>query len=278
MNTVSVPWLKENLSLKNLIIFDASIAKVTHQQLKKKPDKKQIKKARFFDIKKEFSNSNNPFPNTLLSPNKFEEKAQKIGVNQHSIIVVYDDLGIYSSARVWWMFKAMGHKNIAVLDGGFPKWLEANYPIEDSSKLKNQKIKKGNFKVNFNASFFCKKQEILKAITNQHQQIIDARSNGRFLGLTPEPRKDVRNGHIPTAVSLPYSELLDDGKLKSIKEIKQKFNSLEAENKQLIFSCGSGVTACVLALAATIVGYTNLSVYDGSWTEWGSLFELPIEK
>jgi len=275
-NSISVDELYSFLDDKNLIILDATIKKVTSKR-EVLTAKKQIKNARFFDIKNTFSEVDAPFPNTMLSAKEFEKKTQDLGIHQDAVIVVYDDIGIYSSARVWWMFKSMGHKNISVLDGGLPQWIKEGYPIETPSEKRNT-IKKGNFTTSFNASFFCDKKEVLEAITNQQKQIIDARSRERFYGITPEPRKEVRSGHIPNAVNLPYTALLEDGKLASFKELKQRFSTLAIENKQLIFSCGSGITACVLALGATIAGYKNISVYDGSWTEWGSIPELPIEK
>ncbi len=275
-NLVSVNWLHNNLNVKNILILDATLKKATDKNTAVSL-KKQLKNAHFFDIKTTFSEQNAPFPNTMLPSEMFQEKAQKLGINNDTAIVVYDDLGIYSSARVWWMFKSMGHTNIAVLNGGLPAWIKAGFEVENPSKRK-EIIKKGDFKAHFNPSFFVDKNRVLKAISDDRIQILDARSFDRFYAKVPEPREGLRSGHIPSSKNVPYSSLLDEGFLKSSVEIKDKFTNLVTEKEQLIFSCGSGVTACVLALAATLVGYKNLAVYDGSWTEWGSLHDLPIEK
>jgi thiosulfate/3-mercaptopyruvate sulfurtransferase len=271
---VSVYWLKFNLGNKNLIIFDCTIAKVTAKSsLLISKEKEQIKGAVFFDIKKEFSDLNSTFPNTVLSTKEFEKKAQSLGVNNNSCIVVYDDLGIYSSPRVWWMFNLMGFKNIAVLDGGFPEWKSKKYSIE--KPIDNQ-LKKGNFKVNYQSEKIKLTKDILASINNQNILIADARSNGRFNSTEPEPRNDVKSGHIPNSISLPFTSVLEEGKMKSIETLKDIFNELNSINKAFVFSCGTGIKACILSLGAEVSGIKNISVYDGSWTEWGSTEGLPI--
>ena len=273
---VSVDWLQANLENEQLIILDCTIPKVTAKSTESiSEDKKQIKGAVFFDIKKIFSDVNAPFPNTILSPEVFEEKSQNLGINNDSIIVCYDDLGIYSSPRVWWMFQLMGFKNIAVLDGGFPKWNENKYPVE---KQQTNEFIKGNFKVDYQPEKIKFTNDVLSAIDNDTILIADARSSGRFKSTSPEPRKDVKGGHIPNSVSLPFSKMIENGILKSENDLKVIFEEINQENKELIFSCGTGITASVLALGAEIVGIKKYAVYDGSWTEWGSTVNLPIEK
>lgn len=271
---VSVEWLYENLNDKDLMILDATLPKVTTKS-KVVLEEYQIKNSVFFDIKNVFSDVNAPFPNTVLSEKEFENQAQKIGVNSTSCIVVYDVHGIYSSPRVWWLFKAFGFDNIAVLDGGLPTWKKANYPIE----IKQQhRIKRGDFTANQQSEKIINSTSVFQAITNASKQIVDARSEGRFTGTELEPRKEIRNGRIPTSKNLPYSSLLNTFELKSKEELQSIFQKVNPLNKELIFSCGSGITACILALGATIVECKNIAVYDGSWTEWGSLTHLPIEK
>ena len=272
---VTVNWLYQHKDATNLIILDGTIPKVTLKKSANNLDENQIKNARFFDIKKVFSIQDSPFPNTTLTADNFEKEAQKLGINKDSCIVVYDAFGIYSSARVWWLFKTMGFNNVAVLDGGFLAWKKANYPIEKKQK-KHYKL--GNFKANYQPKKIINSDVVLEAISNHQIQIIDARSSGRFFATEPEPRKEVRSGHIPTSKSLPYSSLLNNECLKSETALIQNFKEINPEKKAMIFSCGSGITACVLALGATISGYENCAVYDGSWTEWGSLAHLPIEK
>ena len=273
---VSVDWLQANLENEQLIILDCTIPKVTAKSTESiSEDKKQIKGAVFFDIKKIFSDVNAPFPNTILSPEVFEEKSQNLGINNDSIIVCYDDLGIYSSPRVWWMFQLMGFNNIAVLDGGFPKWEENKYPVEKQQK---NTFLKGNFKVDYQPEKIKFTNDVLSAIDNEAILIADARSKGRFYATSPEPRSDVKGGHIPNSVSLPFSEVLENDMLKSKDDLKAIFSEINPKNKELIFSCGTGITASVLALSAEIAGIKKYAVYDGSWTEWGSTKNLPIEK
>lgn len=269
---VSVDWLNDHLEAEELVILNGTIPKVT---AKGSDDLKHnyIKNARFFDIKKEFSVVDAPFPNTMISAEEFEQKAQNLGIHNDSCIVVYDDYGLYSAARVWWMFKAMGLDNIAVLDGGLPAWVENGF---QEFEKPFERFDKGDFKVTFKEGLIHNHIPVLEAIDHKQIEILDARSNDRFLGLADEPRKGLRSGHIPSSKSMPYASLLKDNKLKSKDELIKMFSPYE--NKQLIFSCGSGITACVLALGAEIAGIENKSVYDGSWTEWGSLTKLPIEK
>lgn len=268
---VSVAWLQHNLENKNLIVLDCTIAKVT-DKTKDKTEQKQIKNARFFDLKQVFSEKSAPFPNTVLSPEKFQEKAQELGINKNSFIVCYDNLGIYSSPRVWWMFQLMGFTNCAVLDGGFPEWISKKYPVENPH---NKKYTKGNFKVNYQPKKIKYTKDVLNALENNEILIADARSKGRFYGTEPEPREELKSGHIPNSVNLPFTEVLKEGKLKSEEALKELFTDYKTK-KEIIFTCGSGITASILALSAAIAGIKNTAVYDGSWTEWGSTKNLPI--
>ena len=263
---VSVDWLNNNLEASNLIVLDATMKKVTDSSSEQSTI--QIPSARFFDIKNTFSNTSNPFPNAVPSEEQFSTEAQKLGINKDSAIVVYDAKGIYSSARVWWLFKAFGHDNIAVLNGGLPEWLKANYKTESKQ---NKEFELGDFVANYNPEYFKFFDDIQNSIYNKNDLILDARSADRFNGLVEEPREGLRSGHIPNSKSLPYSELFDENKLKSDDELTSIFNTFNSTEKNLIFSCGSGITACILALGADLAGYKNLSIYDGSWTEYGSL-------
>ena len=271
---ISVDLLFSELENKNLVILDCTIPKVTEKS-NIIEEKNQIKGAIFFDIKKMFSDVDSPFPNTILSPKEFEEKAQLLGINNDSIVVCYDDLGVYSAPRVWWMFKLMGFKNVAVLDGGLPAWRKLNYLIE---KPNNIKLNKGNFTANYQSKKVKFTNDVLLSSKKKDNLIADARSKGRFYGTIPEPRKDVKSGHIPNSVSFPFSEIIENGLFKSTSELKSIYKNINPDNKDFIFSCGTGITAAILALGAEIAGYKNYAVYDGSWTEWGSTNGLPIEK
>ena len=271
---VSVDWLNKNLEAENLIVLDATIPKVGAKVLVNS-DKKIIPSARFFDLKKVFSKQGAKYPNTVLSVDEFQAKAQKLGVNKDCCIIVYDDLGVYSSPRVWWMFTLMGFDNVAVLNGGLLAWEKAGFPTNEEHET--SKVK-GNFKANFKSEKIKVTKDVLLAIKNDNLLIADARSKGRFYATEPEPRKEVRGGHIPSSINLPYKLLQNEGKMKSTEELKNIFEKINPKKKELIFSCGSGITACILALGAEITGFKNHAVYDGSWTEWGSRKDLPIEK
>ncbi|WP_396601253.1 sulfurtransferase [Algibacter sp. R77976] len=259
---VSVEWLQENRNVDNLIILDGTINKVFDISLE------QIPNARLFDIKKKFSNLDDPFPSAFPATAQFQESARDLGINHDSVIVAYDDKGIYSSARVWWLFKAFGFNNVAVLNGGLPAWKKANY---DTELMQNYEGETGDFIANLQPNYMKFFDDVENAAKNETHKIIDARSAGRFNCEVPEPRAGLRMGTIPNSVNLPFTDLLEDGMLKSKKDLAKAFYMVAEQDEPIIFSCGSGLTACILALGAELSGYKNLSVYDGSWTEWGSL-------
>jgi thiosulfate/3-mercaptopyruvate sulfurtransferase len=273
MNTplVSVAWLHNNLENKNLIILDCTIPKVTVNTIVSE-QKTQIKGAVFFDIKNRFSDKKAALPNTVLAPAEFEKKAQELGIHKDSILVCYDDLGIYSAPRVWWMFQLMGFTNVAILDGGLPEWRASNFPVETPVVYQP---KKGNFKANYQPEKLKYTKDVLYAIDNKSVLIVDARSSGRFYGTAPEPREDLKSGHIPSSVSLPFGDIQQNGKMKSEEELLEIFSDFK-NKKEIIFTCGSGITAAILALGAAIVKVENVAVYDGSWTAWGSTKNLPV--
>jgi thiosulfate/3-mercaptopyruvate sulfurtransferase len=264
---VSVDWLQKHINHPNIIILDATIPKVTGTD--NNSNESQIPSARFFDLKNKFSEASAPFPTTFPSEKQFESEAQALGINKNNTIVVYDDKGIYSSPRAWWLFKAFGYNKVAVLDGGFPAWKNAGFKTEAKQTYNG---KKGDFQANIQPKYMKFFEDIKKETQCQNHLIIDARSENRFKSLEAEPRIGLRSGTILNSINLPFENLIDDkGLLKPQSELKKIFQPVAETNKALIFSCGSGITACVLALGAEVAGYNNLSVYDGSWTEWGSL-------
>ena len=264
---VSVNWLNDNLELPKLVILDATMDKVSESASTGSVDI-QIPKARFFDIKNKFSDTSNPFPNAVPSEDQFTLEAQNLGINKDSVIIVYDANGIYSSARTWWLFKAFGHDNVAVLDGGLPEWVRLNFKTEPKTKLARIK---GNFIATYNPEYFKFFNDVQSDMFDKNKLILDARSSDRFEGIVKEPREGLRSGSIPNSENLPYTELLFQNKLKQMDELISIFDKFSFKEKNLIFSCGSGITACILALGADLAGHKNLSVYDGSWTEYGSL-------
>lgn len=271
---IEVSWLQGHLQTENLVILNATLPKAVAGDVNKEQNER-IPGARFFDIKNVFSDTSAPYPNTWPGQEAFNQEARGLGISKNSAIVVYDEHGIYSSARAWWMFRSMGHDNVAVLNGGLKAWEEAGLALEPKS---DQAYEMGDFKGMYKEGFFKNHLDVLQTLKDDNQLVIDARAENRYKGLVEEPREGLRSGHIPRSVSLPYTDLLTDGRMLDGKELKRLFVSTVTKNKNLTFSCGSGITACVLALGAELAGYNHLSVYDGSWTEWGSMHELPIEK
>ncbi|RZJ71019.1 sulfurtransferase [Flavobacterium sp.] len=263
MALVSVEWLRKNSHDPKLVILDGSFGNPIE---KSDSENKIIPNAIFFDLDKTFSDTTSDLPHTMVSEQKFTDEVQKLGIDDDSKIVVYDNKGIYASPRVWWMFRSMGFENVCVLDGGLPEWERVGFDVSDGHKTPGSK---GNFVPEFNPDFFADKVQVKKAILENTSEIVDARHPNRFNGLEDEPRKGLRRGHIPSAKNLYFNDCLCDGKLKPTSELRQIFSKIDSE-KPTIFSCGSGVTACITAFAAYICGFEKLSVYDGSWAEWGS--------
>lgn len=263
---VSAQWLKEHLNDPDLIVLDATIKKSVSADTQEM--RGCIPGARFFDISGSFSHSESPYPNTFPSAKQFQEGCQQLGINHASKIIVYDQKGVYSSPRAWFMFKTMGHSEVYVLDGGLPSWLGCEFPTHTGY---NTAETTGDFIANFDPSRIKYIEDIQKNIEDQQFDMFDARSAQRFNGEVPEPRAGLRNGNIPHSISLPYAEVINDGKYKSIEELQAIFHHYGTSNEELVFSCGSGITACILLLAAELSVDNPTAIYDGSWTEWGTL-------
>ncbi|MFT5860455.1 MAG: thiosulfate/3-mercaptopyruvate sulfurtransferase [Flavobacteriaceae bacterium] len=270
ISIVSPIWLNDHSNDPDLILLDASQeSNVAGGSLNFGGI--QIFNARHFDLKDQFSDKKSDLPNTLPSPIDFQLAAQKIGINNTSKIIIYDDRGIYTSPRVWWMFKAMGHENVAVLDGGLPNWIEHGYSTEP---VQSKPFFNGDFTSTYRDEKIKNFQAVQTLSETQDSLIIDARSTDRFYSLIPEPRQGLRSGNIPNSVNFPFQDVLTNGKMKSPDELKSVFKSILNDDRPLVFSCGSGVTACISLLACNLILENELSVYDGSWTEWAR-FTVP---
>jgi len=273
-STTSSSIVDLDIPSTKLILLDASIPPVGKMHLPEKqwPDF-SLPNAQRFDLNKNFSNLSSPLPHTMPNAEHFQQQARNLGICSDTQIIVYDDQGLFSSARAWYMFKAMGHQNVAVLDGGLPAWHESGFPV---SPAPLSPIESGNFIAKFNKESFCTGQFISQQLNSGENLVIDARANARFEGKVSEPRKGIRRGHIPNSVNLPFNDLLINGELLPKNLLIEKFKEINSQDKPMLMSCGSGVTACVLALVAEICGYEQFKVYDGSWSEWGADQQFPI--
>ena len=265
---VSVDWLHKNLQKRNIVILDAS-PQMTATKKVSQYNHLSLPKSRFFHIKENFTQSQSDFPNTIPTQQQFQIECRKLGINTDSDLIVFDNLGIYSSPRVWWLFKVMGHQDIKVLDGGLPEWIKKGYETVSRDEI-SQQYEAGNFVAKMNSELVLTYDDICENRTTQHYQVVDARSSGRFNGSEEEPRKTLQSGKIPESINVPYQSVLDNGKFKTEDELKEIFNELSQSRSELVFSCGSGMTACIIMLASEIAGSKSRYLFDGSWTEYAT--------
>ena len=276
---VSVRWLHQalaNNAQDNLVVLDATsfmpgVDRSPEQEL----IEQRIPGARFFDFNNKLAAPDTDLPHMLPSAEQFSLEVSKLGISNDTHVVIYDSLGMFSAPRGWWMFKTMGHNNVSVLDGGLPAWIEAGLELE-SGELES--IVPVIFNAQLQSEWVIDAEHLNELLTDNKVAVIDARPRARFLGSVKEPREGIRSGHMPNAKNLPFGELLDNGHFIALSEIKDQFDALSTLVQRLIFSCGSGVTACTLALAANLIGRKVLTVYDGSWTEWGATECYPVVK
>ncbi|MGR5276273.1 sulfurtransferase [Vibrio rotiferianus] len=273
-NLISAIQLKELMETRSVKLLDASITFQIPSEAPKITDQWIAGSIRF-DYDHDFCALDSDLPHMMPSVTAFQKKSRALGLNNSDCIVVYDNSGTLASPRAWWMLSAMGATNVLVLNGGLPAWIEAGF--ETVEKL-NEPQGGGSFLAKNNASAFISATEVLKFSTEQSANILDARSKARFYGEVPEPREGLRSGHIPHSINLPFGRLLNNGAFKPLEDLRDAYADLDLDaDKPLVFSCGSGVTACILLLAAHEIGFRSLSIYDGSWTEWGADTSLPIK-
>ncbi len=265
---VSTDWLAAHLNDPDLRVLDATyFLPGVERDAKAEYDQAHIPGARFFDID-DISDHRSDLPHMAPPVEKFMSRLRQMGVGDGHQVVVYDTHGLFSAARVWWLFRLMGQYDVAVLDGGLPKWLSEGRPTEDLPPM----IRDRHMTVRREAHRVKDVTQVASASKLGDYTILDARAPGRFRGDEPEPREGLRAGHIPNSRNVPYSTLLnDDGTMKSPDELRAVFDAAGADlTKPVITSCGSGVTAAVINLALERIGKTDHALYDGSWTEWGA--------
>ncbi|WP_417769915.1 3-mercaptopyruvate sulfurtransferase [Stappia sp.] len=269
---VSTKWLAEKLASPDIVVVNAWLPPVGKPDAAPEYDEGHIPGAIFFDVNA-ISDTTSDLPHMLPPAHVFSSMMRKLGIGDGQTIVVYDGVGLYSAARVWWMFRAMGVEQVHVLDGGLPKWRAEGHPIED---MPPRPRGERQFTARRNNGLVAGLDKGARARTCG-AQVLDARSRGRFAGTDAEPRAGLRAGHMPGALNLPFTELLADGRMKPAEELASAFDAAGIDrSRPVITTCGSGVTAAILSLALAVTGHDKAPVYDGSWTEWGGRDDTPL--
>lgn len=274
---VSTAWLAERLGASDLVLLDATMYLPPEGRNAREEFRRgHIPGAHFFDID-EIADEPSGLPHMLPSQGRFARLIGALGVSNESRVVFYDQKGLFSAARGWWLMGVFGHDRAAVLDGGLPKWRAENRAIESGEPPPPQPAV---FVPNFRARRVRGLGDLLANLETKAELVLDARAAGRFAGTVPEPRPGVRSGHIPGAKSIPYTEMLaKDGTFLTPAQLRARFAKAGADGKRpVVTSCGSGVSASVLTLGLTLAGLPAGALYDGSWTEWGSRSDTPLER
>ena len=272
---VSTAWLAEHLDAPDVKVVDATWYLPTLQRdARAEYAAAHIPGAVYFDID-EIADEQSPLPHMLPGPAKFSSRVRKLGLGDGTRIVIYDHNRYSASARAWWMFRVFGHPEVAVLDGGLAKWRAEGRPLDDRPVAPRE----AHFSARQTHQMVRGLEQIRSNLVARHEQLVDARTTGRFHGTEPEPRAGLRAGHIPHSLNLPYLDLVAaDGTLRPPAELRARFDAVGLDLEQpIVTSCGSGVTACTVALALHQLGAPDVAVYDGSWSEWGGRGDTPIE-
>ena len=269
-NLVSTDWLEQHL--KEVRVVDASwYMPDEKRQPAKEFETGHIPGAVFFDIDG-VADHTTDLPHMLPMPGEFSKAVGALGIGDGETVVVYDGSGLFSAPRVWWTLKAMGHRNVKVLDGGLPKWKREGRAIETGPARPQAKF----FTAILNPSLVRGLDAVKDIVKDGRAQIVDARSPARFKAEEPEPRPGVRGGHMPGALNVHYRKLTaEDGTLKPLEELRAVFDAIDL-NRPIVTTCGSGLTAAVLALGLDELGARDVALYDGSWTEWGGRSDTPV--
>jgi thiosulfate/3-mercaptopyruvate sulfurtransferase len=270
---VTTAWLAGRLDDPKVVVMDGSWhMPASGRDARAEFAAGHIPSAVFFGIDEICDHSTN-LPHMLAEPAEFAVAVRRLGVSSDSHVVVYDSFGLFSAARVWWNFRSMGHEAASVLDGGLPRWTAEGHPLETGWRTRAH----GDFKARPVAALVADLAAMRHAVDVGLPQIVDARGADRFRGETPEPREGLRGGHIPAARNTPWSILVRDGVLLEPAALAKAFAAAGVDLAgPIITTCGSGVSAALLALALARIGREDAAVYDGSWSEWGALSDTPI--
>lgn len=277
MNPLVTPsWLAERINNPNTVVLDATLPPVG---VSPPVDTRavylsgHISGAVFFDIEK-LSDHATSLPHMLPTPEDFSRSMSQLGVGSDMTIVVYEQAGVFSAPRAWWMLRVFGARDVYILDGGLDAWTGANLPLESGDVER--------LPATFHAVLddgAVKSFAQIQALIAEHGQILDARSAGRFSGSAPEPRPGISSGHMPGSISIPFTELVEEGRLKDASKLRDLFTAKAVDvDRPITTTCGSGVTAAVLALGLEIVGAQQISLYDGSWAEYAQQPEAVITR
>ncbi len=273
---IGADGLATELPSSNSVVFDASF------YLPNEPQnahalfaEAHLPGAQFFNID-QISDRRSHLPHMLPDPKAFADAVREFGVSDASLVIVYDQRGLFSAARVWWMFKVFGHDNVAVVDGGLPEWRRRGLPVESGAARPRRP---GDFTASFRRDMVYDLQDMRRNLVEQNQTVLDARAAARFTGAAPEPRPGMRSGHYPGAASLPFTALLNnDDIMKSPAMLRARFAEAGVTaQSHIVTMCGSGVTAAVLTLGLAQAGLPLGALYDGSWAEWGGETDTRIE-